>query len=82
MTDEVGGYSEQIAEDTRDMALSHKGSFDLVGDSLATYVDEVTGDVYNASGVFAGSLQDIKENTDETRTGIVAILTEHRYRSQ
>lgn len=71
VTDEVGGYSEQIAEDTRDMALSHKGSFDLVGDSLATYVDEVTGDVYNASGVFVGSLQDIKENTDETRTGIV-----------
>lgn len=71
-TSEVGGYNKQLAKDTQKMALNHKGSFDLIGDSLATYVTQ-SGAVVNAGGVIVGSLKDIKENADGTRTGITEL---------
>ena len=66
------GYSQEIQAATMEMALSGKGSFEMLGTSLDG-LKEKNGELVNANGDVVSSLSDIKKSADGTREGI-AIL--------
>lgn len=66
------GYSQEIQAATMEMALSGKGSFEMLGTSLDG-LKEKNGELVNANGDVVSSLSDIRKSADGTREGI-AIL--------
>lgn len=66
------GYSQEIQAATMEMALSGKGSFEMLETSLDG-LKEKNGELVNANGDVVSSLSDIKKSADGTREGI-AIL--------
>lgn len=64
------GYTEQMAEDAKEMADSQSKSYEQIGASLGMYVDKGKW-IVDANGNIITSMDELKAHTDGTRTGII-----------
>lgn len=71
-SDRCGGYTAKMADDARAMAADQTDSYHTIVDAMGWYVEE-SGLVRDANGNVVASMQDLEEQTDGTRQGIVNI---------
>ena len=69
MTGEIGGYTKQVEDDTKNMASSYDESIQLIDAAQVSYVDEA-GNVYDVTGENIGQMEELGLAVDET-TGVI-----------
>ena len=73
-TGNVGAYTNNIADDVKNIADQHKVTNSEVKNALndmANNTINAAGQICNADGKVVGSLQNVKDNADGTRSGIL-----------
>lgn len=69
----TAGYCQGMADEAQKMANSQSASFRNVISAEGAYVDYTSGKVLLANGQAIASLDELKEHTDGTRSGIINI---------
>lgn len=69
----TGGYCQEMADNAQKMANSQDASFKQIVSAEGMYVDYTRNEVCSANGTAVASLDDLKEHTDGTRSGIIDI---------
>lgn len=69
---DFAGYTEQMAEDAKNMANEQTGAYEKIGASMGLYMGHA-GEIRDANGNVVASMDDLTEHTDGTRRGIVDI---------
>lgn len=73
-TKECGGYTNQIAADLRELCADHDLTAEEIDQAMGTISGSTVnaaGEIVYANGTIVGSLKNVTENADGTRSGIL-----------
>lgn len=71
-TGKWAGYTAQMAEDAKNMAVSQEQSYKQIGTAMGLYMGKA-GQIVDKNGNVVASMEELEKQTDGTRQGIVDI---------